>query len=275
MVWRMMKYLPDALFVSHGGGPLPLLGDPGHAQMVELLKELAQAMPRPRAVVVVSAHWEAPVPTLTAAAQPQLLYDYQGFPPASYAIRYPCPGEPALALTLGQRLAGQGLGSHLDAERGLDHGVFVPLKHMYPQADIPCVEVSLLDGLDAAAHLVLGRALAGLAREGVLLIGSGFSFHNLRAFFQPAGSDTQALNAAFEAWLEDSLCSPYHDHAARRERLLHWESAPGARYCHPRAEHLMPLHVCAGAAGLVRARRYALKVMGRQASMYMWSSVEA
>jgi len=128
-----MNSLPRALFISHGGGPMPLLGDPGHREMVACLSDLAARMPEPEAIVVVSAHWEAAVPTITAAAQPDLIYDYHGFPPESYEITYPCPGEPALAQTLQEMLDAAGIDARLDAARGLDHGVFVPLRIMYPQ----------------------------------------------------------------------------------------------------------------------------------------------
>ena len=138
-----MISLPRALFISHGGGPLPLLGDPGHQEMVSCLQEIASNIPRPDAVLVVSAHWEAPVPAITACDRPPLIYDYYGFPPESYDIAYPCAGEPSLAQEVYRLLGEDGIEARLDEARGFDHGVFVPLKIMYPQAAIPCVQLSL------------------------------------------------------------------------------------------------------------------------------------
>jgi len=265
-----MNSLPRALFLSHGGGPMPLLGDPGHREMVACLTDLAARMPVPEAIVVVSAHWEASVPTITAAAQPDLIYDYYGFPPESYEITYPCPGEPALAQTLQEMLDAAGIEARLDDTRGLDHGVFVPLRIMYPQATIPCVQLSLLDTLDPAAHIAIGRALAGLSARNVLVIGSGFSFHNLKAFFAPPSDEGDRLNQAFEAWLAEVCSSEICTEAERAERLIHWAEAPGARFCHPREEHLLPLHVCYGAAGAACTERVSLRIMDKASSLYVW-----
>lgn len=145
------------LYLSHGGGPLPLLGDPNHAELVTRLRALGALLPRPSAILVISAHWEAAVPTLTAGTAPGLMYDYYGFPAKSYEIRYPAPGEPRLAAQIQQVLEQSGMEARLDAERGFDHGLFVPLKLLYPGADIPCVQLSLVDSLDAATHLAIGR----------------------------------------------------------------------------------------------------------------------
>ena len=148
------------LFIPHGGGPLPLLGDPGHAALVKFLQQAGQNMPRPDAIVVISAHWEQPVATLTSHPAPSIIYDYGGFPEESYAIEYPAPGEPALAQQIAELLQQHHIAHQLDARRGFDHGLFVPLKLMYPAADIPCLQLSLLASLDAAAHIELGRARA-------------------------------------------------------------------------------------------------------------------
>lgn len=265
-----MSTFPRALFVSHGGGPLPLLGDPGHRDMVATLQRLAASLPKPKAVVVVSAHWETAVPTLTAAANPTLLYDYHGFPPESYAIRYPCPGDPTLAGDLQRRLIDAGLEARLDPMRGLDHGVFVPMALLYPAADIPCVQLSMGASLDPASHLGLGQALADLHRHNILLIGSGFSFHNLRAFFSAPTEESKLLNAAFEDWLQQVCMDPALDESRRRRLLLRWHEAPGARFCHPREEHLLPLHVCYGAAQGPASRHEPMTVLGRAASCFVW-----
>ncbi|TDY02384.1 DODA-type extradiol aromatic ring-opening family dioxygenase [Thiohalophilus thiocyanatoxydans] len=265
-----MKPLPRALFISHGGGPLPLLGDPGHGQMVSCLQDIASNIPRPEAVLVVSAHWEEPVPAITAGSTPPLIYDYYGFPPESYEIAYPCAGEPSLAREV-YRLLGEGdIEARLDEARGFDHGVFVPLKIMYPQADIPCVQLSLADSLDPAFHIQVGSALQSLASRNVLVIGSGFSFHNMEAFFAPENAESDRLNKAFEVWLQNVCEDPELPEFKRHEQLIHWEEAPGARFCHPREEHLLPLHVCYGIAQAPSTERYELSILNKQSSMYLW-----
>lgn len=265
-----MSSTPRALFISHGGGPLPLLGDPGHKEMVACLKQLAAELPRPDAILVVSAHWEEKLPTLTAAAQPELIYDYYGFPPETYEITYPCPGLPELAEEVCQRLQTEGMNAALDTQRGLDHGVFVPLKIMYPDADIPCVQLSLVNTLDAATHIRMGQALAGLAQKNVLVVGSGFSFHNLNAFFNPQVEEYNQDNRVFEDWLQTTCTSQELSEAERYQRLVAWSQAPGAATCHPREEHLLPLHVCYGAAHAASVKSYSLTVMNKRSSIYLW-----
>jgi len=259
-----------AIFISHGGGPLPLLGDPGHREMVSCLQRIASDYPRPEALVVVSAHWEEKIPTITAGANPSLIYDYYGFPDESYDIQYPCAGHPALAVDIQRLIAGSGIDSRLDEHRGFDHGVFVPLKIMYPEADIPCVQVSLVRTLDPVQHVDMGQALVKLFEQNVLLIGSGFSFHNLRAFFTPDTTESRELNRAFEEWLFDTCCSREHTEAERSKLLAHWAEAPGARFCHPREEHLLPLHVCYGAAQGPCSERFELSILHKKSSMYVW-----
>lgn len=267
-----MSQAKDIMFISHGGGPLPLLGDPGHAEMVEQLQTLAREFPRPSAVLIISAHWEAPQATVTTAAAPDLIYDYSGFPPESYQIQYPAPGEPALAAQVIEVINEAGISARGAPDRGLDHGVFVPLKIMYPEADIPCVQLSLIQGLDAGQHLALGAALQQLNYPGLLVIGSGFSFHNMRAFFAPDSKDTDALNLAFERWLEDTLTTPQLSDEERHTRLLNWAQAPGARFCHPREEHLLPLHVCYGLAAGPANHQLHGRILGRASGMYGWQA---
>lgn len=260
----------SAIFISHGGGPLPLLGDPAHQAMVENLQHIADLLDRPSAIVVVSAHWEANRPTITAGAHPELIYDYYGFPDESYEIRYPAAGEPALAQRLFDSLQHSGIEAELDDRRGFDHGLFVPLKIMYPEADIPCVQLSLLNNLDPAEHIQLGRALADVTADNVLIIGSGFSFHNLKAFFTPASSEARALNESFEQWLVETCTSRDLSEQQREQRLIEWENAPGARHCHPREEHLLPLHVCYGVGGTTARQAFTFEVMGKKVSSYLW-----
>lgn len=265
----VMSSRPRSLYISHGGGPLPLLGDPAHAELVRTLRELAATMPRPEAIIVVSAHWEAPVATVTTAAAPGLYYDYYGFPEASYRITYPAPGAPDLAVRVRDCLADHGLAHGADAARGFDHGLFVPLKLMYPEADIPCVQLSLLQSMDPAQHLLMGKALADLSTDRLLVLGSGSSFHNLQAFFSQPGPELYARNQAFESWLSATLTDPDLPETQRWQCLLQWERAPHARYCHPREEHLIPLHVCYGlAAAPARALRFSMGEM--RGSCYLW-----
>lgn len=259
-----------ALFLSHGGGPLPLLGDPGHHEMVACLGHVASTIPRPDALVVVSAHWEEEVPTVTAGTNPPLIYDYYGFPEESYDIRYPCAGAPSLASEVHKLLTSAGVRSSLDEARGFDHGVFVPLKIMYPDAGIPVVQLSLVKTLDPAAHIAIGEALGTLSTQNVLVIGSGFSFHNMRAFFAPETAESRQLNQSFEDWLQDTACNANLSEEERSQRLVRWSQAPGARFCHPREEHLLPFHVCYGVAQAPCTERFGLTILGKQSSMYLW-----
>lgn len=260
------------LFLSHGGGPLPLLGDPGHRQMVDCLSTIAGKLRPPAAIVVISAHWEEPVATLTAGAHPALIYDYVGFPPESYAISYPCAGHPPLAQRIQALLSQAQIPARLDGQRGFDHGLFVPLKLLFPEATIPCVQLSLLSSLDPAEHWALGRALQPLTRENVLVIGSGFSFHNLQQFFGSRTPESVAANTAFEAWLVETVSSPAISQQDRERRLIHWEQAPGARQCHPREEHLLPLHVCCGLAQSACSEVFELEILHRKTCMVLWQS---
>jgi len=180
------------------------------------------------------------------AAHPPMLYDYYGFPPESYEITWPAPGAPELAARVRELLNTAGITSGVDAERGFDHGTFVPMKLAYPDPDIPVLQLSLVTGLDPAKHLALGRALAPLRDEGVYIIGSGLSYHNLRAFHASAREPAHA----FDAWLQDVVPRPQ---AERDRALAEWSKAPSARAVHPREEHLLPLMVVAGAAGADRA----------------------
>lgn len=199
-----------------------------------------------------------------------LIYDYYGFPEESYNIRYPCVGEPSLARKIHKLLSDAGIPSELDEERGFDHGLFVPLKIMVPAANIPCVQLSLVGTLDPSAHIEIGRALRTLSLDNILLIGSGFSFHNMKAFFQPDTHASLELNHSFEEWLLKTCCNTDYSEEERTQLLVHWADAPGARYCHPREEHLLPLHVCYGAAQMSCTDRFELEIMKKKSSMYLW-----
>lgn len=246
-----------------------MLGDASHAEMLSTLNEIVGRIERPKAILVVSAHWESDQPCITSSASPALLYDYYNFPDEAYRIAYPCPGEPALASDICEALSTAGFAPRLDESRGLDHGVFVPLKIMYPDAGIPTIQVSLLANLDPAAHLQMGKALASIASDGLLVIGSGFSFHNMRAFSTQSTGIGDAGNSAFEQWLIET-CSAGMTESAREQRLIDWERAPSARYCHPREEHLLPLHICCGMAQRACTEYFTPHILHKQSSMYLW-----
>ena len=233
------------LFLSHGGGPWPWMKDEWQGAY-DLLRAALSRVPdeigrRPDAVLMVSAHWEEAVFTAQSHPAPGMIYDYGGFPDYTYGIRYPAPGTPRLAQRVQELLRAHGIAVAEDRERGFDHGMYAPMAVMYPEADMPTMQLSLRRGLDPREHLALGRALAPLRDEGVLIVGSGLSYHNLRAF-GPAG---RQASAAFDQWLDASLAKTG---AERSAALIEWDKAPAARQAHPREEHLLPLMVAVGAA---------------------------
>jgi aromatic ring-opening dioxygenase catalytic subunit (LigB family) len=234
------------MFLPHGGGPWPFVDGLGGADEVRDLRAYLAALPpatTPRAVLVVSAHWEERVPTLMTAPSPPMLYDYFGFPDAAYEITWPAAGAPDLAAEVAEHLRRGGFETSSDAARGFDHGTFVPLKVAFPDAGVPTLQLSLEAGLDPERHLAIGRALAPLRDQGVLLVGSGMSYHNMKRFRDPGASREAEV---FDAWLRRAATSP----GPERDRLLaDWAHAPAARASHPREEHLLPLMVVAGAAG--------------------------
>ena len=240
------------VYLPHGGGPWPFVETPfgERAELDALASYLRSVRAVPagevKALLVVSAHWEERVPTVMSGARPPMLYDYYGFPPESYRITWPAPGAPELAANVRALLGAAGFETAADPSRGFDHGTFVPLKLAYPDAEIPTVQLSLVRGLDPAEHLAMGRALAPLRAQGVFIVGSGMSFHNLRLF-----GDARApqLAAQFDAWLQRAATLPQPE---RDAELAKWSSAPAARMAHPREEHLLPLMVIAGAAGADR-----------------------
>jgi aromatic ring-opening dioxygenase catalytic subunit (LigB family) len=214
-------------------------------------------------VLVISGHWEEPEFTVTSGAHPPLIYDYSGFPPETYKIQYNAPGSPQLAEEVVKLLGSAGIPACKDAQRGFDHGVFIPFKLVYPKANVPIVQLSLKSGLDPAAHLAAGEALVRLRNEGVLIVGSGMSYHNLRSFF---ANGATADSDRFDAWLTGAVTKPSDQ---RSQELLEWQKAPAARQAHPREEHLIPLMVTAGAAEDDRGMRiYSDRVMGAAISAY-------
>ncbi|MGD9009819.1 MAG: class III extradiol ring-cleavage dioxygenase, partial [Desulfobacteraceae bacterium] len=187
-------------------------------------------------------------------------------------IKYPCSGEPLLARQIHRLFEETGIAAGLDEQRGFDHGLFVPLKIMYPEADIPCIQLSLVNSLNPAEHLNMGRTLQHLAHENLLVIGSGFSFHNMKAFFAPETNESKAMNQSFERWLLETCSSSDLNEAERAQRLVEWTKAPAARFCHPREEHLLPLHVCYGLVQAGCSEYFELQIMRKKSSMYLWST---
>lgn len=263
-----------ALYIPHGGGPCffmePMPGFPPGLwdNMAAYLRGIPAAIGvRPKTVLVISGHWECDVPTVLSPENHTLLFDYYGFPDYTYELTYPAHGAPAVAARAQQLLREAGFSTQEERKRGLDHGVFVPFKLIYPNADVPIVQLSLLQHLDAAQHLAIGRALAPLRDEGVLIVGSGNTYHNLREFFSPS-ERAGAASAEFDAWLADTVESAPDE---RDHRLMQWHDAPGARESHPRSEHLLPLMVVAGAAGKDAGRvTYREQMFGKMFSGYQF-----
>ena len=242
-----MEVMQPTFFINHGGRPCFFL-EPGPMRDAwreledHLLTFMARLSEQPRAVLICSGHWEEAKPTVNAGPHPPLLFDYSGFPRYTYQLTYPAPGAPDLAARVNDLLSTAAIASGSEPSRAWDHGVFVPLKVMLPAADVPVVQLSLQRGLDPAVHLAIGRALKPLRNEGMLIIGSGQSYHNMRGFFSGDAGDPMA--EAFDAWLRVAMI----DGSTRDNALIHWDEAPGARHAQPHEDHLLPLMVAAGAA---------------------------
>ena len=258
-----------AVFLPHGGGPWPFSNEPVFgswdmwASMKAYMEGLGEISPqKPRAILMISAHWEERVPTLMTATKPPMLYDYSGFPPETYQLRWPAPGAPELAGQVQSLLQNAGFSTAENDKRGFDHGAFVPLKLAYPRAEVPTIQLSLKQGLDPRQHLRMGQALESLRDQGIFLVGSGMSYHNMNGFRRGGRSGLSPAedSRAFDDWLETMAAT---EADGRQTMLAEWEKAPKARECHPREEHLLPLHVIAGAAGDDAATLpYRDKVMG-------------
>jgi aromatic ring-opening dioxygenase catalytic subunit (LigB family) len=246
-----MRRLPT-YFISHGGGPWPWMSGPFRRQFDRLeasLQDIAREIgPTPKAILSVSGHWEADCFAVQAGARPGMVYDYGGFPPEMYRIQYPSPGAPDVAQRVHDLLTEAGIPSALDASRGYDHGTFAPLKAMYPNADVPVLQLSLKHGSDPEEHLAVGRALVPLRDENVVVLGSGLSWHNLRMF----GAAARESSQAFDAWLADTLAEPFDE---RTRHLTQWTNAPFARVSHPTDDHFVPIMVAIGAAERETAHR--------------------
>jgi aromatic ring-opening dioxygenase catalytic subunit (LigB family) len=241
------------LYIPHGGGPCFFMdwtwgpADTWNRMEVWLKSLIGSLEARPKAILVVSGHWEEPVFTVGSAAQPALIYDYYGFPPHTYQLKFDAPGSPDLARRVRGLLEDAGIKSGDDPTRGLDHGVFIPFKVAMPDADIPVVQLSLLQTLDPERHLAAGRALRPLRDEGVLIVGSGMSWHNMQGFTP----QNTAASEVFDEWLGGVVEDP----AGRDQALARWSDGPDARLAHPREEHFAPIFVAAGAAQGEAGRR--------------------
>ena len=264
----MSQQPQPSLFIPHGGGPCFFMDDPSGAWtgMASFLRGLPGTLQSPpKAIIVVSGHWETEGFAFTGAARPPLVYDYYGFPPHTYQIRYDVPGAPGLARRAADLLGAAGIAGQVDEERGLDHGVFVPMKVAFPEAEIPMIEMSVDRAFDPALHVAAGRALAPLRDEGVLVIGSGMSFHNMRAYGDPRAT---APSEEFDAWLTRAAEAPG---PLRARQLAAWATAPNGRFAHPREEHLLPLMVAAGASESPGERIYSELVLGTAISAFRFA----
>ena len=251
---------------------MPLLGESNHLPLINFLHNLATSLTKPKAILIISAHWEVDQATVTSGAKPDLIYDYSGFSKESYEIQYPVAGHSELAHKVQGLIQASGMKAKTDSQRGFDHGVFVPLKLMYPKANVPVVQLSLLNSLDAQKHIELGKTLGQLCDEDIMIIGSGFSFHNMNAFMRD-NSSNQSRSQEFDTWLNQVLLSDETSFQQKEKALTHWEQAPQARFCHPREEHLLPLHVCFGvamAANLNASNVFDERLLGVKTSAFLW-----
>ncbi len=262
------------IYIPHGGGPWNVMEDSfdgrsGYEGLRDYLAGLGKRYrDRTAAILSISAHWEEPKPAVHFGARPGMLYDYGGFPDFTYGIEYPAPGDPKVAARIEGLLAEAGIASKRETERGFDHGTFVPLMVAFSEASLPVAQLSLIAGLDPAAHFALGRALEALRSEGVLIIGSGLSYHNMRGFMS-RDPRVKASSRLFDDWLAEKVALA--DPEKRRSALVDWRSAPGALECHPRSEHLVPLFIAAGAAGSDLGRRdYGAELMGVSVSSHIF-----
>lgn len=245
-----------ALFIPHGGGPCFFMdSDPADLwdDMENYLRGCINNLPdQPKAILIISGHWEEHVITIQSNPNPPMLFDYGGFPPHTYELNFPAKTSQPLISRIVELLNQNNIENKLDDQRGFDHGTFIPLLVALPKADIPVVQVSMRADMNPQAHIKLGEALQPLRDEGILIVGSGMSFHNLRSMFaqmqQPKPKDFVIQEAQeFHTWLTNATTNS--DPKKRNQLLANWSSAPMAKFAHPREEHLMPLHVVAGAAG--------------------------
>ena len=270
----MQKKKGTVLFIPHGGGPLPILKDPGHEAMIKFLKNIKSKINKPSSIIIISAHWEENEVKITSGEKPSLIYDYYGFPEETYKISYPVPGNPELADKIKNLLNAKNINPKLDTERGFDHGVFIPLKIMYPDASIPCVQISLLNNLDPKKHIEIGKALTSLMDENILILGSGMSFHNLKILLSSSESteSDNVKNKEFDDWLVDVFTGDKLKNIEREKKMIEWTKAPSARISHPREEHLIPLHVCYGVKYEKADLVFNDSIIDKKCSAFFWQN---
>ncbi|KAF2196314.1 Extradiol aromatic ring-opening dioxygenase [Delitschia confertaspora ATCC 74209] len=274
-----MTRIAPVISISHGGGPMPVLGDPSHAAIVKSLKTrvpeiLKLGTPeQPQAIVLVTAHWSTQKPTISSAGKHDMLYDYYGFPEESYQLKYDAPGSPEVAGKVESALKEAGLEPNKDSSRGWDHGVFIPMILIHPQATVPIVQLSVLDSEDPKTHFKLGRALSTLRSQNIAIIGSGFaSMHNLRLMFNGA-TQSHSFKSLNEEWSKAVTDAAQTESSEDREKKFNtWRKWPGAYEMHPKggAEHFLPLIVCAGAGREHKAKAYKDEFMGLNMWSYYW-----
>jgi 4,5-DOPA dioxygenase extradiol len=240
----MNERVYPSVFVSHGAPTLAMEG----GETVEFLRRLGAELGRPRAVLCVSAHWATRVPTLSAAERPETIHDFGGFPAELYRMQYPAPGAPRLAGRAAELLSAAGVESEVSRGRGLDHGAWVPLSLIYPDADVPVTQLSVQPGAGAEAHFRMGAALTPLRGEGVLILATGGATHNLHQLGR--GEDAPEWASRFDSWLGERVTRGSYE-----ELFDYRRRAPHAEVAHPTDEHLLPLFVAAGAGGGAAGRR--------------------
>lgn len=271
----------SVICVTHGGGPLPVMGDPAHKDIVSSFQERVPPILRlgtseaPKAIVVVTAHWSTSTPTISSASKHQLYYDYGGFPPAAYRLKYDAPGSPEVAQRVFEVLKTAGLNPAMDDRRGWDHGVFIPMMVIHPEATVPIVQLSVLNSEDAGNHLRMGHALSKLRDENIAIMGSGSaSFHNLRLMFSGILSDSN-FRRRHEAWSQAMVnCVTKRDFAERDSELQAWRGWPHSFEMHPKrgSEHFLPLLVCAGAGGEEEVQTYSDEFVGLNMQSFYWNA---
>ncbi|KAJ4362685.1 hypothetical protein N0V95_001393 [Ascochyta clinopodiicola] len=278
-----MTRLAPVICVSHGGGPMPILGDPSHA---EITKSLQTKVPKilklgtpeqPKAIVLVTAHWSTDKVTISSGARHELLYDYYGFPDEAYSLTHNAPGSPEVAGEVEKVLKEAGIECEKDAQRGWDHGVFIPMKLIDPKARIPIVQLSVLASESPTRSFAIGRALSALRAQNIAIVGSGFAtFHNLRLMFSAVSStpDFKQKNTEWSDAVSDAATTA--DVKSREAKFEGWREWPNSYSMHPRggAEHFLPLIVCAGAGGETVGRKYADGFRGLDMWSYYWDEAQ-
>lgn len=264
-----LKLRSQIIYLSHGGGPLPILNEPSHKKMIQFMKSLPNTLKKPESIVVFSAHWEENTVTIQSGDHPELMYDYTGFPKAAYELKYPCKGNQELAIKIANLLENAHINCSLDEKKSYDHGAYIPLKLMYPEGDIPVLQVSLNHNLDPLTHINIGKALRPLLNENILFIGSGFSFHNMNKFDFYGKDLVDSLNNQFQDKLIEICCHEKNE-KKRFCNLINWEDVVGARYAHPREEHLLPLLVCVGLSEGIGTKIFDDYILGKRASAFLW-----